>query len=84
MKDIDLAVCAIGPHDVLLDWLLDLDLLDQFVQGWQRVLPFLRRDDLDDSGSHAVRVYLRHLPYMSVSVQTQEGQCEKSAFIQIV
>ena len=65
MKDVDLSICAIGSHDVLLDRLANSDLLDEVVDRWRRVLPLLRRNDFDDARFHAVLVDLFHLHSIS-------------------
>lgn len=61
VKNIDLAVCSIGTHNVLLDRLANADLLDQVVYGWQRLLPLLWSNDFDDPRFHAVLVDFFHL-----------------------
>ena len=65
VKNIDLAIGTIGSHDFLLDRFADAHMLDHVVQRRLLVLPFLRWDDLDDSGRHAVTVDFVHLKYVS-------------------
>ncbi len=61
MKDVDLSIGAVRAHDFLFDWLSDGDLFDQIIQNSELFFPFLRRDDLDDAGLHAVGINLLHL-----------------------
>lgn len=61
MEDVDLAVCAVGPHDVLLDWFADSDLLYEIVKGGLRIPPLIWRDHLDNARLHSIAVDFCHL-----------------------
>lgn len=61
VKDIDLSICAIRAHNVLLDRFANSDLLDKIVERGLSVLPFCRRNDLNNAGLHTVAVNLGHL-----------------------
>lgn len=61
MQDIDLAVGAVGAHDVLLDGVSDPDVFDQFVEFGEGIFPLLRRDDFDNARLHAIAVDFFHL-----------------------
>lgn len=49
MEDVDLTISSVGAHDVLLDRLADANLLDKLIEVWERLLPFRRRNDFDNS-----------------------------------
>jgi len=61
MKYVDLAVCTIRAHDILLDGFANTNLFDKIVEGRLGVLPFLGRNNLDYAGFHAVAIDFGHL-----------------------
>lgn len=61
VEDVDLSVGSIRTHDVLLDGIPHSDCLDKLVEGGERILPFLRRNDFDNARLHSILVDLFHL-----------------------
>lgn len=61
MEDVDLAICSVGAHYVLLDGFSDTDSLDEVVEFRERISPLRRRDDLDDARLHTVGIDSLHL-----------------------
>lgn len=61
VEDVDLAICAVGAHDVLLDGLANLDELDEVIERRLRSCPVGRGDNFDDARLHAIAVDLVHL-----------------------
>jgi hypothetical protein len=59
--NVNLAVSAIGTHDILLDRFSNFDLFDKVVKLGESVFPFLRRNNLDDTRLHTIAVDSFHL-----------------------